>query len=139
MTAACPDRADPLTPDALRRLAVLMAVSQGPASPADIAAKLARLAAPGFACAAADADAAVARLQDEGRLEATASGELAITPEGRALAETLGGRTPGSACDSARVCLLLRLCLDGVMPAANRCLLVRALLAGGDLGAAEAG
>jgi hypothetical protein len=134
--SGCPTNADaPLTAAELRALAVLMAVSQRPESPDRIAEKLARLDAPGLEVGRDAVAAAVDGLADAGAV-GREGGAVAITEAGRARAWELGGRTPGSACDSARVCLLLRLCLDGVMPAANRRLLVRALLAGGDVAAA---
>jgi hypothetical protein len=137
MSSCGPEADVPLSADELRALTVLMAVSDRPAGMAEIAAQLARLEAPGFAAGSEAVEAAVARLEADGDLSRSDDGALSITEAGRARAWELGGRAPGSPCDSARVCLLLRLCLDGVMPPANRSLLVRTLLTGGDVEGAD--
>ncbi|MDZ7711874.1 MAG: hypothetical protein U5L06_01565 [Rhodovibrio sp.] len=133
MTDTCPQPTEPLDADGLLTLSVLMAVESGPLSFPAIAARVQNLAAPGF-----DADwnrigAAVERLHADGYLDADgldAAGEVTwrIAESGRELATELGGRAPGQACDATRTCLLLRLCLDGTMPARNRRVLVASLL-----------
>ena len=133
MPDSCPQPSRPLDADGLRQLAVLMAVYDGPERAAGIADKLARLAAPGFDTGRARIDAEIDRLAGAGCLHADA-GDPAdatrwrIAAPGRELATELGGRAPGQACDATRTCLLLRLCLDGTMPAANRPVLVASLL-----------
>ena len=133
MTETCPQPTEPLDADGLLTLSVLMAVQSGPLSFPAIAARVQNLAAPGF-----DADwnrigAAVERLHADGYLDADgldAAGDVTwrIGEPGRELATELGGRAPGQACDATRTCLLLRLCLDGTMPAQNRRVLVASLL-----------
>ncbi|MBK1668893.1 hypothetical protein CKO28_12715 [Rhodovibrio sodomensis] len=125
--------AGPLDAEGLLTLAVLMAVDGGPLSGSAIAARVRRLAAPGFDTDHNRVGAAVERLHADGYLDADGldpAGEVTwrIAGPGRELATELGGRAPGQACDATRTCLLLRLCLDGTMPEPNRRVLVASLL-----------
>lgn len=133
MTEVCSQTTDPLDADGLLALAVLMAVEAGPLSFPAIAARVQNLAAPGFDAARNRVGAAVERLHADGYLDADGldrAGDVTwqLSAAGRELATDLGGRAPGQACDATRTCLLLRLCLDGTMPAQNRRVLVASLL-----------
>lgn len=120
----------PLDANSLLSLAVLLASQDAPQTVPAIADRVAHLAAPGFPADRPAVERAAARLRASGHLSETPEGYLRASEAGRALATDLSGRLPGSACDATRVCLLLRLCLDGVMPAGNREILVARLLAG---------
>ncbi len=133
MTETCSQATEPIDADGLLTLAVLMAVQAGPLSFPAIAARVQNLAAPGFAAERNRIGTAVERLHADGYLDADgldAAGDVTwrIAEPGRELATELGGRAPGQACDATRTCLLLRLCLDGTMPAQNRRVLVASLL-----------
>jgi len=122
----------PLDARGLLELAVLMAVHDNALSAAAVAERVTNLAAPGFAAERAQVEAALQRLTQAGCIEPAGDGTCRASDLGRARAAELGARTPGSACDSTRICLLMRLCLDGLMPAGNRSILVQRLLAGAD-------
>ncbi|MBK1697554.1 hypothetical protein CKO21_09890 [Rhodovibrio salinarum] len=113
-------------------LAVLMAVYDQPLGGAAVRDRMQRLAAPGFDADSAWIDDAIAGLHAAGYLDSDVD-EVGrevwrINAMGRDLASELGGRAPGQACDATRTCLLLRLCLDGTMPAHNRRIFVASLL-----------
>lgn len=136
MPDPCANPTDPLDADGLCALAVLMAVYDQPLDADAIAERVARLAAPGFDGGSGRVAEAIAELAAAGHLEAEPGDDAVaarwrIAPPGRELATELGGRAPGQACDATRTCLLLRLCLDGTMPADNRRILVASLLSPG--------
>jgi hypothetical protein len=133
MSETCSQPTEPLDDDGLLTLSVLMAVEARPLSFPAIADRVQNLAAPGFDTDRNRIGATVERLHADGYLDADGLdgvGDVTwkIAVPGRELATELGGRAPGQACDATRTCLLLRLCLDGTMPAQNRRVLVASLL-----------
>lgn len=133
MSDRCPATSQPLDAEGLITLAVLMAVHDRALSVPEVACRVARLAAPGLATNSQRVASMLETLHVAGHVEAeglsdTGAVRWRISASGRELATDLGGRAPGRACDASRTCLLLRLCLEGTMPASNRRVLVASLL-----------